>query len=103
MQRSLAFYKALGFTVQLYADGSQYAFLHMDGRYLHLRKAGENELSANPGGVYMYVDDVDSFHARLISGGITPLGPPQDQPWKCREFAISDPDGLLIRIGSDIS
>ena len=102
MQRSLAFYKALGFKVDLYGDGTQYAFLHMDGNYLHLRRAAANEFSANPGGVYMYVDDADSFHARAVSSGITPLDTPADRPWKCREFTISDPDGLLIRIGHTI-
>jgi len=50
----------------------------------------------------MYVDDADSFHARAVSSGITPLDTPADRPWKCREFTISDPDGLLIRIGHTI-
>jgi uncharacterized glyoxalase superfamily protein PhnB len=50
----------------------------------------------------MYVDDADIFHTRVVSSGITPLGPPQDQPWNCREFAIGDPDGLLLRIGQTI-
>jgi catechol 2,3-dioxygenase-like lactoylglutathione lyase family enzyme len=102
MQLSLAFYKALGFQADLYADGTQYAFLHMDGNYIHLRHAGPDEFSANPGGIYMYVDDADSFHARVVATGITVLNSPKDYPWNCREFAISDPDGLLIRIGQTI-
>ena len=102
MQRSIAFYQALGFTADLYGDGTQYAFLRMDGNYIHLRHAGPDELTANPGGIYIYVDDVDAFHARLVGANLSTLGSPRDCPWRCREFAISDPDGLLIRIGQTI-
>ena len=48
MQLSLAFYKVLGFQVNLYGDGKQYAFLHLDGNYIHLRLAGPSELTTNP-------------------------------------------------------
>ena len=102
MQLSLAFYKAVGFTANLYGDGTQYAFLHMDGNYIHLRHAGAEELTTNPGGIYIYVDDVDAFHARLVAANLSVLSSPRDYPWHCREFAISDPYGLLIRIGQTI-
>ena len=102
MQRSLAFYKDLGFEVKLYEDGTQYAFLHLDGHYIHLRLAGPAELTVNPGGAYIYVQDADRFHARLLAEGLTPLCPPENKPWKCREFAISDPYGFLLRIGQTI-
>jgi len=102
MQRSLAFYKAFGFQIDLYQDGTQYAFLHLDGNYIHLRLADPAELTNNPGGAYIYVQDADRFHARLLAAGLTPLCPPQNQPWKCREFAISDPYGFLLRIGQTI-
>lgn len=102
-QRSIAFYQALGFQADLYDGGLEYCFLHIDGCTVHLRKAGPREFTDNPGGLYVYVDDADAFHARLIANGITPLGPPKDCPWRCREFAVSDPDGLLIRIGQLIS
>jgi catechol 2,3-dioxygenase-like lactoylglutathione lyase family enzyme len=102
-QRSIDFYKALGFQADLYDGGLEYCFLHIGGCTVHLRKAALCEFTVNPGGLYVYVDDADQFHTRLMANGITPLGPPRDCPWRCREFAVSDPDGLLIRIGQLIS
>ena len=102
MKRTFRFFELLGFTVKPYGDGSQYAFLHMDGQYIHVRKAKPDELSSNPGGIYLYVRDVDGFYARVVSSGITPLEKPANYEWKMREFAVSDPDGLLIRIGQDL-
>ena len=102
MRLSLAFYKAVGFEVDLYGDGTQYAFLHLDGNYIHLRLAQPAEFTANPGGAYIYVQDADRFYAHLLAQGLTPLCPPQSRPWKCREFALSDPDGFLLRIGQTI-
>lgn len=102
MKRTFRFFELLGFTVEPYGDGSQYGFLHMDGQYIHVRKAKATELSSNPGGIYLYVRDVDSFYARVIANGITSLEKPANYEWKMREFAVSDPDGLLIRIGQDI-
>jgi uncharacterized glyoxalase superfamily protein PhnB len=103
MQLSLAFYKAVGFQADLYEDGTQYAFLHLEGNYIHLRLANSSELATNPGGMYIYVQDADRFYAHLLAQGLTPLCPPKNQPWKCREFAISDPDGFLLRIGHTLS
>jgi catechol 2,3-dioxygenase-like lactoylglutathione lyase family enzyme len=103
MNRTLQFFEALGFAARLYRDGSQYAFLQMDGNDIHVRKADKSEFSLNPGGMYLYVDDVESFYARVVSNGLTPLSEPQNYEWKMREFALSDPDGLLIRIGQNLS
>lgn len=103
MARTMLFFESLGFSVRPYADGSQYAFAQMDGQHLHIRKAGAGEFTANPGGVYLYVDDVDAFYDRVVASGITPLDKPADYEWKMREFAIGDPDGLLIRIGQNLA
>ena len=99
MKRSFQFYEALGFSVEPYGDGADYAFLHMDGVYIHLRRASEKEFTYNPGGLYLYVEDVDGFYERVVANGIKTLGAPGDQAWKMREFALSDPDELLIRVG----
>ena len=103
MNRTIHFFESLGFTVKRYHDGSQYAFLQMDGQYIHVRKADKSEFSLNPGGIYLYVDDVDGFYSRVVSKGIAPLDKPQNYEWKMREFALSDPDGLMIRIGQNLA
>ena len=102
MPRTMRFFESLGFSVNPYADGSQYAFAQMDGQHIHIRKANPGELSSNPGGIYLYVDDVDAFYKRVVASGIRALGKPVDYEWKMREFAVSDPDGLLIRIGQNL-
>ena len=103
MKRTFRFFELLGFAIKPYGDGSQYAFLHMDGHYIHVRKAKANELSTNPGGIYLYVNDVDSFYGRVVANGIVPHNKPGNFEWKMREFSVSDPDGLLIRIGQNLA
>ncbi len=100
MKRSFRFYQALGFDVEPYEDGANYAFLRLGNSYIHLRRASEKEFTYNPGGLYLYVEDVDGFYARVIANGIKTLGPPGDQQWKMREFALSDPDELLDPCGT---
>jgi hypothetical protein len=51
----------------------------------------------NPNGLYFYLQDVDGIAAQvtdLIIGG-----EPELKPWGMYEFALSDPDGTLVRIG----
>jgi len=35
----------------------------------------------------------------VTSAGISTLDAPEDKPWGMREFAVSDPDETLLRIG----
>jgi uncharacterized glyoxalase superfamily protein PhnB len=52
--------------------------------------------------VYVYVDDVDSLHAEFVAKGVQNLDPVQDQSWKMREFAVTDPDNNTLRFGQEI-
>ncbi len=99
MERSVAFYEQLGFVVERY-EGGGYAFATRDGVSLHLRDAGE-ELAqgSNPAGVYLYVTDADEVYEEWLTAGVKPLAEPEDKEWRMREFAVSDPDGMLLRVG----
>ena len=48
-------------------------------------------------GLYLYVEDVDAAAERvrelIIGAG------PEMKPWGTYEFAVSDPNGALVRIG----
>ncbi len=99
IEASTAFYSRLGLSV--YSDHGRYRILS-DGRgwLLHLSSEGpEGWLVSgrNPNGVYLYLEDVDGLAARVsdlfIAGG------PEEKPWGMYEFALSDPDGTLVRIG----
>lgn len=98
MDASEAFYRRLGFEVA--ADYGDYRILE-DGRGGHIH------LNATPGwpariednalGLYLYVQDVDAAADRvrelIIGAG------PEMKPWGTYEFAVSDPNGALVRIG----
>ena len=51
----------------------------------------------NPFGLYLYLEDVDAlaaeFEDEILKSG------PEDKPWGMYEFALSDPDETLIRVG----
>ena len=98
LDASEAFYARLGFRRTDEETGGEYRIL-ADGRggALHLTDAVEGWLvpGKNPFGLYLYVEDVDGLAAGLT--GL--LHPPKDQPWGMYEFAISDPDQTLVRVG----
>jgi hypothetical protein len=70
------------------------------GGHLHLTSAEEGWLvpGQNPFGLYLYFEDVDGL-AREFSDELTGRGGPEDKSWGMYEFALSDPDQTLVRIG----
>ena len=103
LDASEAFYKRLGFEVV--GDHGHYLIL-ADGRgwHLHLTNAPgwPKNIGDNPFGLYLYVDDVDAVAAR-VSELIIEEGAPHPKPWGTYEFAVSDPSGLLVRVGRTIN
>ena len=69
-----------------------------DDSMLHLRQAEPGWLKPleNPFGVYLYSDDVDGLAARFPE---LLIHPPEHKPWGMYEFAVSDPDHTLVRVG----
>lgn len=97
LDASEAFYRSLDFIHAAAYDG--YRILSDDkGGHIHLRLAGEGEISreSNPCGLYVYAENVDEiarrFDALLIQK-------PGHRPWGMYEFALSDPGGALVRVG----
>lgn len=99
---SEAFYKRLGFEVV--SDYGHYRIL-ADGRgwHLHLTLAPgwPKNIKDNPFGLYLYVDDVDAV-AERVSDLIIEEGAPHMKPWGTYEFSVSDPTGLLVRVGRTV-
>lgn len=95
---SLAFYARLGF-VQTHGD-EQYAMLSDgQGAELHLRCASDEDLTLNSAGLYVYVEDVDGLASRFPGEILGAAGKPEIKVWGTYEFALSDPDGALVRVG----
>ena len=105
LDMSEAFYNRLGFSrpdedrpadpeeddYRVLSDGQ--------GADIHLIKAVEGWLTpgANPFGVYLYTENVDEL-AEHVRDALGKNGP-EDKPWGMYEFALSDPDQTLIRVG----
>ena len=93
LDASEAFYARLGFTQR---EGDINYRMLSDGRggELHLHPAVKGWLTPgrNPFGLYLYVENVDELAEKM---GCTP----EDKPWGMYEFAVSDPDETLVRVG----
>ena len=102
LAKSTAFYETLGLALE--SDHGDYRIL-TDGKgwNLHLRAEDMAVLQApfNPFGLYLYVEDVDGVADRVRDLIIEP-GAPHEKPWGTYEFAVSDPDGVLVRVGRAI-
>jgi catechol 2,3-dioxygenase-like lactoylglutathione lyase family enzyme len=96
---STEFYGRFGLSVR--SDHGGYRILS-DGKgwLLHLSSEAPQGWvvpGRNPNGLYFYVEDVDGL-AKNLSDLI--LGHrPEHKPWGMYEFALSDPDGALVRVG----
>jgi catechol 2,3-dioxygenase-like lactoylglutathione lyase family enzyme len=94
------FYGMLG--LQSDPNGSTYEdyriLMDNNGAEVHLTKAPEGWLikGQSPFGIYFYADNVEELAAQL-HGRL--LHPPKLQPWGMFEFAVSDPDENLVRVG----
>jgi DNA-binding MarR family transcriptional regulator len=100
---ALAHYAALGFTTSAYDGGGDYGFADRDGTGLHLA-ADRGHDPAHGSAAYLYVRDADALYAEWarpgIGGQTRPVGP---MPYRMREGSHIDPDGNLIRFGSDLA
>jgi catechol 2,3-dioxygenase-like lactoylglutathione lyase family enzyme len=99
IEASTEFYARLGLT--LHGDYGTYRIL-TDGNGWLLHLSGQFPLGwlvpgRNPNGLYLYVQEVDGFAARIndLLNGTRP----EHKPWGMYEFALSDPDGTLVRVG----
>jgi hypothetical protein len=101
LDASEVFYNRLGFVRPDAAAEDSYRILS-DGKgaQLHLTSAVDGWLipGRNPFGLYLYTENVDALATSLGRSAIEPHGP-EHKPWGMYEFATSDPDGTLVRIG----
>lgn len=96
------FYARLGFTRiegRVPEEFDTYRILSNGHRRLHLTAAVKGWLirGRNPFSLYFYMEDVDAW-AAAFRGEIVGDGP-EDKPWGTYEFAMSDPDETLVRVG----
>ena len=116
LARSIAFYRALGFTFGA-PWGGFYAIGERDGLELHLKAAprhapqhvandadaheadrryrrAHEHLDAAAG-----VDGIEAFYAACVAAGVPVLRPLAPTAWGTRDFYVEDPDGYVIAFG----
>ena len=104
LERSIAYYRKLGFTFGEPWDGF-YAIGYLDGLELHLKEAPKSHaerrhrrdsehLDAAAG-----VDGIEAFFEQCIRNGATILKSLTTTAWGTKDFYVEDPDGYIISFG----
>lgn len=97
LAKSLDYYvRVLGFAVY-WQDATGMASVTRDGCALMLCQGDQGHAGT---WVWVGVTDVDALHEDLKARGAIVRHPPSDYPW-AREMQIADPDGNVLRLGSD--
>ena len=101
LEASTAFYARLG--LEVLSDHGSYRLLGDGaGWQLHLNAETPPEWlvrGQNPFGLYFYTERVAQIAEAVGDAIIGPVKAPTHTPWGMYEFAVSDPDETLVRIG----
>lgn len=77
-----------------------FAQISYDGTRIYLTERQEGVAGAL---VLLYVDDVDSWHMKLLANNIAVDTLPHDESWGNREMQLKDPDGNCLRFCTPLS
>lgn len=100
---SKQFYRDIGFTMA--SDGGGVAYFHVETASFLLQDFCAEALAENFM-MHLLVEDVDAWWARIEESGVVAkygvkLFGIEEQPWRMRDFCITDPSGVLWRIGQN--
>jgi catechol 2,3-dioxygenase-like lactoylglutathione lyase family enzyme len=102
---SKQFYADLGFTVEWSSDELAYV-RHGDASFLlqnfYVKEHADNFM------MHLLVEDVEAWWRHVQARGLQSkyqifAEPPEDRSWGLRDFVITDPTGVLWRIGQNIA
>ena len=100
LDASLAFYvDKLGFRLNWRdEDGNSFASITRDRCDFFLSVGDQG----HPGSwMWIGVGDVDELHDELRAKDVPVRNPPANYPWGSREMQVEDPDGNVLRFGSE--
>ncbi|HEV2593541.1 MAG TPA: VOC family protein [Gaiellaceae bacterium] len=108
LAETLAFYERLGFVeTGTTWDVYRYLIVSRDQYELHFFEARDVDPLTTASGCYLRVADADALYAEWERIGVphdaatgSRLIAPVDTPYRMREFALVDPNGNLLRVGS---
>lgn len=101
LERSLAFYLALGF--ELLRRTGPFAVVHWQEQRLFLAENADAPTGRRWTNLRIMVDDADAMLARIRVLGIAPVHPIGDRPYGLRDFVVADPSGFEIRFAQSLS
>jgi catechol 2,3-dioxygenase-like lactoylglutathione lyase family enzyme len=102
MDRSVAFYRALGFETLYGGEGEPFTSFRVGPNFLNLATVTAAGKIPAWGRVIFYVADVDAFYALALDAGFTPDFAPRDARWGERYFHLSDPDGHALSFAAPL-
>ena len=100
---SKRFYQHMGFTMA--SDGGGVAYFHLDHTSFLLQDFCAPGLAENFM-MHMLVHDVDAWWRKLHDSGLVEkfgvkMTAVEQQPWRMRDFCLTDPSGVLWRIAQN--
>lgn len=101
---SKQFYQDIGFTMA--SEGGGIAYFHFGNSSFLLQNFCAEGFAENFM-MHLLVEDVDAWWQKVEQSGVInkygiKLWPIELQPWKMRDFCITDPSGVLWRIGQNV-
>jgi uncharacterized glyoxalase superfamily protein PhnB len=103
-ERSKTFYQDIGFT--LASEGGGIAYFHVGNASFLLQDFCADGV-AEHFTMHLLVEDVDAWWKRIDESGVVQtygvtLSPIERQPWRMRDFRVTDPSGVAWRIGQNV-
>lgn len=100
---SKQFYKDLGFTMA--SEGGGVAYFHFEHVSFLLQDFCVASLAENFM-MHILVEDVEAWRTHVLASGVASkygvrVTEIERQPWRMRDFCLSDPSGVLWRIGQN--
>lgn len=103
-ERTLSYYlDVLGFAEDFKLEA--YAGLILDDVLIHISGPAKRGIQKAPGQTLVCIncDEVDTYFETISQKGALIIGPPADQFYGIRDFAVNDPDGNTLVFGAALS
>jgi predicted enzyme related to lactoylglutathione lyase len=94
-----AFYReVLGFTTDEGTGTADYSVVWRDNAAVHLARGVDAPTGVR---VFFWVKDVDALYREVMARGVAIDVPIATRPYGVRDFAIRDPNGVMLVLGQD--
>lgn len=96
-----AFYRGiLGFKSDPGADTPEYTVVWRDNAAVHFAKGEHAPMGVR---IFFWVRDVNALYGEVIGRGVAIEVPIETRSYGIRDFAIRDPNGVMVVLGQDYS